>query len=159
MVALRDGETLADYALRVTHERDVARVMVAALDATEAGAWKEAWEQQQAITARLEQEVSRLRALLSGELSHGPLNVQGLQAALILEVGILLSQLGRPDHEVITEGVRWLIAERDRLRALLWMVEWTAPVYGGQMQYCPICRESSQDGHAPDCQLKAELEA
>ena len=34
-------------------------------------------------------------------------------------VALILTEIGRPDEEEIADGVRWLVTERDRLRAML----------------------------------------
>jgi len=103
-------------------------------------------------------EISRLQALLSEELLHGPLNVQGLQAAKILEVGIMLSKLGRPDHEDITDGVRWLVAERDRLRTLLREVAKSGVYFASSNGMDPVSDVNLQVSPQTWAALKAVLE-
>ena len=87
------------------HERDVARVMVAALAPSEAGAWKDAWEQQQAITATLERECEMLERMEMAERGRAlrlEVDVANLRA-LLREVewaaGGLLAQCWWCHHE------------------------------------------------------------
>jgi hypothetical protein len=63
---------------------------------------------------------------------------------------------------------RWALAADicDDLRALLREVEWAGCCWDEigracdlTWPFCPVCHEQQPSGHAPDCKLKAALEA
>ena len=54
------------------------------------------------------------------------------------------------------DAVLKLLDENDRLRGLLKRCEWS--VHDDDYRnYCPICMEYQDDGHAPDCELAQAL--
>jgi hypothetical protein len=67
-------------------------------------------------------------------------------------------QLG---YKIRSDKVAWLIAQLEvsqkevaRLRGMLKMVEWVTIIKndsGSIFVFCPFCKRSKQDGHAPDC--------
>lgn len=138
-VSLRDGESLADYAIRVTDERDEARAE-AAQHLERAN--QEIAARQQAQVAYSQSEALRLTLV---DARDEALN----------QNGFLVDNLFKLEQESFQLRVRAIVAERERdeARALLREVEWRG--HGG---CCPLCGMSPTERHAPDCRLKAALE-
>jgi len=79
-------------------------------------------------------------------------------------IAALLTELGRPDEEEILDGVRWFVAECDRLRTLLRECEWNGACWYAaddpavpSAPFCPVCHQQQSAGHTADCRLKAAL--
>ena len=66
------------------------------------------------------------------------------------------------DVESVREGARDLLADNDRLRALLREAEWAGvadcQIGHGWARRCPWCDACEHCGHTLDCRLKAALE-
>lgn len=131
-----------DYRHKANFERDYLRQVAEQAEA------KAKQYRSECVTTMDKLEAAEARAE-EAEARIGILEAELLTASQLLEqwashgVGI----------RCVAEGVKFLLAERDQLRAALGAVEWV-----GAFISCPWCGgQEEKQGHKPDCQRQAVL--